>query len=240
MLRLYFFILSLTLCAQSLLALDVPTLTSPVVDLAGLLRSKEKRALEDLLFNANKQGIMQGQILIIPSLQGEVLEEYSIKVVDEWKLGSKEKDHGWLLLVALDERSVRLEVGQGLEGPIPDSIAYRQIQLLKVYFKKGEFFQGFEHVILNIEKLLTGQEIDYAREEIRPSPSAKDWRNVLPIIIFFLIFVFNFFRRTRRGLSIFTHHGGWGQNSGGSFPNFGGGWGGGGGGFSGGGSSGKW
>lgn len=101
-------------------SLDVPFLAGRVNDTAHMLSSKTIYALEALLKVHEDSTSNQVVVLTIPSLQGEALEEYSIKVVDTWKLGQKDKDNGVLLLIVRDDRKVRIEVGNGLEGDLPD------------------------------------------------------------------------------------------------------------------------
>jgi uncharacterized protein len=101
-------------------SLEVPFLAGRVNDTAHILSDKTIYALEDLLKAHEDSTSNQVVVLTIPSLQGEPLEEYSIKVVDTWKLGHKDQDNGVLLLIVRDDRKVRIEVGNGLEGDLPD------------------------------------------------------------------------------------------------------------------------
>ena len=102
------------------LAAEVPYLTGHVNDAAGLLTSSTHAELESLLREHEDSTSNQVAVLIVPGLEGESLEEYSLKVAETWKLGRKGKDNGVLLLVARDERKVRIEVGRGLEGDLTD------------------------------------------------------------------------------------------------------------------------
>lgn len=106
-----------TLQAQTL---EVPFLAGRVNDNAGLLAASARETLEALLKAHEDSTSNQVVVLIIPSLQGETLEDYSIKVAETWKLGQKDKDNGVLLLIAQNDRKVRIEVGDGLEGSLPD------------------------------------------------------------------------------------------------------------------------
>ena len=106
-----------TLQAQTL---EVPFLAGRVNDNAGLLAASARETIEALLKAHEDSTSNQVVVLTIPSLQGETLEEYSIKVAETWKLGQKDKDNGVLLLIAQDDRKVRIEVGDGLEGSLPD------------------------------------------------------------------------------------------------------------------------
>src|SRR6187431_979785 len=101
----------------------VPPLTGPVIDQAGLLSAEQ---VSDL--SARAQAMLthlQMQIWIVPSLEGEAIEQLSIRAVDQWKLGDEKKDNGLLFLIAPADKRMRIEVGRGLEGNIPDILAGR-------------------------------------------------------------------------------------------------------------------
>lgn len=217
-------------------AKSVPNLSGPIVDQANLLGSSNEQALSSLLRQLNQQGILQMAILTVDDLEDETLEGYSIKVVDEWKLGNKEKDNGLLLLIAKNQRKVRLEVGQGLEGDIPDAIANRIIDGMTPYFKKGQFDQGILFAVASIAKKLGIEGVAKPRTSSRRSEK-KGKRSILPTLIFMAIFFFIFRRNPLLAVLLLT-----GRSSRGYGGGFGGGGGfsGGGGGFSGGGASGDW
>ena len=111
--------------ATSTQEVAVPALTQRVTDLTGTLDAQQQAALESRLAQFEQQGGSQIAILIVPTTQPEAIEQYSIRVVDQWKLGREEVDDGILILVAKDDRQMRVEVGYGLEGAIPDAIANR-------------------------------------------------------------------------------------------------------------------
>jgi uncharacterized protein len=128
---------------SSAFGLEVPELTNPIVDNASLIsdgvETNINNKLEEL---SNSTGIQLG-ILTIPTLEGEVLESYSMKVVENWKLGSAEKDTGVLLLIALEERSIRIEVGYGLEGILTDTKCGLIIRnVITPHFKNGDYSTG--------------------------------------------------------------------------------------------------
>lgn len=135
-------ILFLTFLSFSSYALDVPRLSSPVIDNAGLLSSRAQSALANALVQVKAQTGNEIAVLTIKSLENETIDGYSIKVTDQWKLGSKNKDNGALFLIAVDDRKMRIEVGQGLEGVIPDATAGRIIREVQAYFKRGDFESG--------------------------------------------------------------------------------------------------
>ncbi len=110
-------------CALHGRAAEVPFLAGRINDLVGILSSSTHAELESLLKAHEDSTSNQVAVLIIPSLEGESLEEFSIKVAETWKLGQKGKDNGVLLLVAKNDRKVRIEVGRGLEGDLTDQIS---------------------------------------------------------------------------------------------------------------------
>lgn len=134
-------------------ALDVPMLTGPVVDLAGVLPPATVEQLNQDLRAHEAKTSDQVVVLIIPSLEGEPLFDFSHRVATTWKLGRKGTDNGVLLLVAIRERKVRLEVGYGLEGVLTDA---RSAQIIRneivPRFRTGEFSGGISagvHAILS-------------------------------------------------------------------------------------------
>jgi len=138
---LFFTILFFPLSAQ---ALDVPKLQGYVNDYANMISPSAKAQLENELKAFEQSDSTQIVILTIPSLEGEVLEEFSIKVAESWKIGQKGKDNGVIFIVANQERKIRIEVGRGLEGKLTDLMTGRVIDLVvKSRFKRGDFDGGF-------------------------------------------------------------------------------------------------
>ena len=129
---------------SSAYALDIPPLKGYVNDNANMMSASVKAKIESELMAFEKSDSTQIVILTIPSLQGESLEDYSIKVVESWKVGQKGKDNWVLFLVANQEKKMRIEVGRGLEGKLTDLTAGRIVDLvIKPKFKRGEFDAGF-------------------------------------------------------------------------------------------------
>lgn len=237
----------LALAASAQAAAPVPPLTGPVVDAAGLLDADSRRRLEDLSRAARAveggQGV-QLQYLIVPSLEGEAIEDYSMRAAEAWKIGTKGKDNGVLVTVATNDRQVRIEVGGGLEGGLTDAQSSRIIRNTIVpAFRQGRFGEGLYDAGVQILSALGALPPD-----VRPRPRGRGVTG-LPfgfgslIAIFVVLWVIGsivrgFGPRRRRSLwwggGPWMGGGGWGGGGGG------GGWSGGGGGFSGGGASGRW
>ena len=131
------------IAAVNIFSLNVPKLKGPVNDLAGILSDDKKTEIENFLFEIEKKSDVQIAVLTIPSLEGENCEEYSLRVAETWQLGSKEKDSGVLLLVAVNDKKMRIEVGYGLEASITDAAAGRIIRnVIAPEFKTGSFGNG--------------------------------------------------------------------------------------------------
>ncbi|NTW63038.1 MAG: TPM domain-containing protein [Chlorobiaceae bacterium] len=221
-------------------ALDVPVLNGRINDYAGMISETAKAQLETRLAELEKTESTQIVILTVPSLEGEIPEEFSMKVVEKWKIGQKGSDNGVLFLVSRDDRKVRIEVGYGLEGRLTDLLAGRIVDNDVVpAFKAGQYDVGFQR---GVESILLA-----VRGEYKAKP--KTGKGDVPVlaIVFLVILFFYFFSQISRGTGggapmIFGGPGG-GFFGGGSFgggSSGGGGFGGGGGGFGGGGASGDW
>lgn len=141
--RLALLLCLLILPAGQLLALEVPPLTGRVNDQAGILAPATVAQLENSLSLFEQEQSTQIVVLTIPSLAGDSLEEFSLKVAETWQIGQKSKDNGALLLIARDERKIRIEVGYGLEGSLTDLVSGRIIRdVITPQFRNGNFDQG--------------------------------------------------------------------------------------------------
>ena len=136
----------------------IPTLTRQVTDVAGILEEGEIIAIESIIKSLDTVYTSQVVVLIIATTGSESIEEYSMRVAEEWKIGSKENDDGVILLIAKNDRKVRIEVGYGLEGTITDAYANRIINTLIVpQFKNGDFYYGIYFGTEEIINLITGK-----------------------------------------------------------------------------------
>lgn len=242
-------ILPIALASEGFATENITPPTQYVMDQAGVMDQGTRQKLAALLTELEQKTGVQMIILTVASTDGVAIEEYAVKRAQTWGLGQKGKDNGLLMVVAVNDRRYRFEVGYGLEAVIPDSLAGsigRAYLIPK--FKQGDYAGGIFDagiaVIGTIAKAynvqLTGMPARQAR-----GVSTKDFRHGL--VIFALIVLFSFFSNLGRGRlgrgSRWTggYYGGWGGGfgggSGGGFGGFGGG---GGGGFGGGGASGSW
>jgi uncharacterized protein len=153
-----------------LAALEVPYLSGRVNDLAEILPADSESRIETRLDQLEREEGSQVAVLTIPSLEGEVLEDYSMRVAETWKLGRGEFDDGALLLIASNDRKMRLEVGYGLEPTITD-LASRRIldDVMAPYFRQGDFGGGVEAAVDVIARLIEG-------EDALPPPTAARQR----------------------------------------------------------------
>jgi uncharacterized protein len=137
---------------------EVPPLQGRVTDLAGALDDSARRALAGKLAAFEQAKGSQIVVLIVNSTQPEDIAQYSIRVVDAWKPGRKGVDDGVLLLFAMQDRAMRIEVGRGLEGAIPDAIAKRVIaEVITPYFQRGEIPAGIDAGVTALIKLVDGE-----------------------------------------------------------------------------------
>jgi len=137
---------------------EIPAFTARVIDLTQTLSAQEQATFEAKLKSFEESKGSQIAVLIVPSTQPEAIEQYAIRVVDEWKVGRKDVDDGLLLLVAKEDRKVRIEVGYGLEGPIPDLYAKRIInEIITPEFKRGNFAGGIDGALSALIGLVDGE-----------------------------------------------------------------------------------
>jgi uncharacterized protein len=144
--------------ASTLSALEVPPLRGRVNDLAGLLPLERARRLEERLAQFEAETGHQIAVLTIPSLKGEDIAAFGIRVAETWKIGQKGFDNGVILIVAKDDQKLRIEVGYGLEGVLPDVIASRIIrEIIVPDFRGGDFAGGIEAGVDAILKVTRGE-----------------------------------------------------------------------------------
>ncbi|RJX26424.1 MAG: TPM domain-containing protein [Desulfurivibrio sp.] len=140
------------------LALDVPPYKGYVNDYADMISAQEEVKLERALQSFELTDSTQVAILTIASLEGDSLEDFSIRTVDQWRIGQKGRDNGVLLLVSKDDRKIRIEVGRGLEPVLTDLLSGRIVDsVISPYFKRGSFDQGFEAGVAAIVQATRGE-----------------------------------------------------------------------------------
>jgi uncharacterized protein len=236
-------------CSVAAAEFQVPALTGPVVDEAGVLSPSTRVSMEGYLRNLRERGGAQIQVATLRSLGGLSIEEASIQIVDRWQLGNKKEDRGVLLVIAPTEHHVRIEVGRGLEGDLPDVVASRIVREVIIPRIRNESMdRAVVDGVLAISHY-TDPNLESAAPgdlPMRLHRVKKKGLGTFMTLLFWLIFLMIFLgggRRRRRGLfwgGVGGALGGLGGRGLGGFGGGGGGWSGGGGGFSGGGASGSW
>jgi uncharacterized protein len=154
-----FFIALFLIAAGSIAAfgLDIPKLQARVNDFAGILSTEQTAVLEGKLRNLEETDSTQVAILIIPSLENEALEDYTERVATAWKLGQKGRDNGALMLIAMKERKIRIEVGYGLEAKLTDALSRRIIQNeLAPHFQEHDYNGGIDAAATAIIQVIRG------------------------------------------------------------------------------------
>jgi uncharacterized protein len=138
----------------------VPPLTGRVVDLTGTLDATQKATLEQTLeaFEARKG--TQIAVLLVPTTAPETIEQYSLRVAEQWKIGRKKVDDGAILVVAKNDRTLRIEVGYGIEGALSDVTSHRIIsEVITPAFRQGDFFGGIRAGIERIIGVVDGEKL---------------------------------------------------------------------------------
>lgn len=242
--------------AATAFAQTFPALTGRVVDQAGILRPEDRAAIEQKLKAYEEKTSDQVVVATVRSLEGYAVEDYANRLFREWKLGTKEKNNGVLLLVAPSDRKVRIEVGYGLEGALTDALTGIIIRTaIAPRFKAGDFAGGINAGVDGMLAVLSGDAEEWQRKGREPradSVSPVDWITVLWILIILFIVVRAFMQQQRGVSGAYRRRGGdwiilpgpsgsgWGGGFGGGGGGFDGGFSGGGGSSGGGGASGSW
>ena len=240
---------------------NYPPLTGQIVDKAGLLTQEDRAAILSELRSLEGTSTDQIAVVTVNSLEGYSIEDYSIGLARTWQIGQKDKDNGIVLLVAPNERKVRIEVGRRLEPIMTDTMSFIIVNnAILPRFRRGDFSGGIRAGVHDIKDVLLG-DAEAVKERAKGRTPENDPTVMIHLAIWLAIFIFIFWRaaqaqrrmeasmtpeqrqryRRRRGGVIIIPGGsgdwGGGWSGGGSS---GGGWSGGGGDFGGGGSSGSW
>jgi uncharacterized protein len=238
----------------------VPPFKSYVTDLSNALQAPERTQLETRLAAIEQKSGSQVAVLLLPTTQPEDLAAYSIRVADAWKVGRKNVDDGVILVIATQDRKLRIEVGRGLEGALPDVTAKRIIEeTITPDFKRGAMYAGIAAGVERIASVIGGEALPPPQRRAGNQGNAGSGGGWLPFIVFGVFVLMAIFRRGGRRSGYYSHGsglggvatgmvldailrgGGRGGGGGGGFGGGGGGFGGGGGGgFGGGGASGSW
>ena len=248
--RLFFVLALLVLAGPVFAALTFPALSGRIVDAAHIMTAADRAAIEPKLKELEDKSGIQLEVATVPSLQGQEIEPFANALFRAWKLGEKTKNNGVLLLVAPNERKVRIEVGYGNEGTLTDALSKIIItNAIVPKFKTGDFSGGISRGVDDIITVLTTDSADWqARQPVRPEDKQSLWDALMPLLIMIAVMIVLYKVQQagggRRGGIVFLPTGGGGFRGGGGFGGggggFGGGFSGGGGSSGGGGASGGW
>ena len=221
--------------------IDFPKLSGRVVDEVGVLPRPERMRLSQVLEAHENATSNQVVVVTLDSLQGRPIEEFGYRLGRHWGIGQEGKNNGVLLIVAPNERKVRIEVGYGLEGTLTDAISSNIVNgVILPAFRRGDLAGGIEDGAISITQALGGKY--EMRQRTVSSSSSPPTFSLLILALIVLLFISSAFgpsrSRHRRGGYVGPMIGGGRGGFGGG--GFGGGFGGGGGGFGGGGASGGW
>ena len=223
-----------------------------VNDYAGILSAQTTQDIDTICKQVQSKTTAQIALVIVNTTEPLEIEQYAVELFQKWGIGQKDKDNGLLLLVAINDRKVRIETGYGLEGAMPDAIASNIIYgTIIPEFKQAQYEKGMLLGIILIADLIAKEyNVSLDLDESLPVPGTAGERQMSPLAALIYVIVFILIFGMRSGLLFFfllgpagRRRGGYwyGSGMGGSRGGFGGGFGGFGGGFSGGGgASGGW
>ncbi len=235
-----------------------PELTGRIVDTANILSFEDETAIETELATLEGKSTDQVVVVTLPSLQGYAIEDFGYQLGRHWGIGQKEANNGILLIVAPNERKVRIEVGRGLEPQMTDIMSKLIVQnAILPQFRRGNFPEGIKAGVRDIKDVLLGDAEEVAARRVKKAPLGIDLATILTLLFWGAIAAVMLYqtcrdmrdpasaarRRRRAGRVVVVPGGGeWDYNGSGwsSGSGGGGGWSGGGGGFGGGGASGSW
>ena len=165
----------------------LPALTERVTDLTGTLSAEDKAGLTASLAALEKDKGAQVAIVMLPTTEPESIEQFGIRLAEAWKIGRKGVDDGVIVIVAKDDRRMRIEVGYGLEGAIPDAIAKRIVaEQMAPRFREGDFAGGLRATVATLDKVMRGEPLP--APAVHTAPSGTDTGDALTflLIVFFM------------------------------------------------------
>lgn len=173
----------------------VPPLTAQVVDTTGTLSTEQQAALIQKLQAFETAKGSQIAVLLVQTTQPETIEQYALRVAENWKIGRKNVDDGAILVVALQDRALRIEVGYGLEGALTDITSKRIIEEIIVpQFRQGDFAGG---VVAGVDQMIKVIEGEPLPEPVvkRPADSSNTIEDIAPLLFMGTIFIGGFLRK---------------------------------------------
>ena len=148
----------------------LPKYEARVTDLTGTLTAQQQASLEEKLASFESRKGSQIAVLVLPTVQPESIEQFGIRLADSWKVGREKPDDGLILIVAKDDREMRIEVGRGLEGAVPDALASRIIhETIAPLFKQGDFYGGINAGLDQLIRVIDGEPLPEPDQAWHPS-----------------------------------------------------------------------
>jgi len=174
-------------------AVSVPPLTGRVIDLTGTLTAAQVQSLAETLQALETRKGSQLAVLILPTTQPETIEQYGIRVAEQWKLGRKGVDDGAILIVAKNDRTLRIEVGYGLEGVLNDATAKRIVgDTITPRFRQGDFAGGIREGVDRMIQVIEGEPLP--EPAANPAQEGTDLRHYAVVALLFSFFLGGFLR----------------------------------------------
>jgi uncharacterized protein len=182
------FILALALAslARGQDFVPVPPLSKRVTDLTGTLTAEQAAALDKRLGEFEARKGAQIAVLVVPTTRPETIEQYGIRVAEQWKIGRAKADDGLIVIVAKDDHALRIEVGYGLEGAVPDLKASRIIrEIITPRFRENDFYGGLSAGTQALMNLVEGEDLPPPKAQARPR--GGDFGNLNSLFVILLI-----------------------------------------------------
>ena len=187
------------LLAQPVWAQEFPSPEGYVSDFANILNPKTKQSLEQQLTQLEEDSSIEIAVVTVESLEGTTIDDYAVRLFEEWKIGKENEDNGVLFLIAPNEQKTRIEVGYGLEPVLPDAKAGR---LLDNYvlpaFKNGDYEKGINDGAAAITEIVHGEAIDLGEEKTAESEDGDGVWFLFAIVAIFLSYLSSFLSRSKR------------------------------------------
>ena len=170
---------------------SLPKLNARVTDLTGTLNVQQSSALEIKLAKYEQTKGSQIAVVIIPTTEPEEIEQYGIRLAEKWKIGREKIDDGVILIVAKEDRKLKIEVGYGLEGAVPDAYAKRIIEnVILPDFRQGQFYTGIDNGVNTIMSLIDGEKLPLVSGDTSNSNSG-DVHPILTLLGLLVLIIFN-------------------------------------------------
>jgi uncharacterized protein len=164
----------------------IPPLRSPVTDLTGTLTVEQTRALEQTILAFEQRKGSQIAILVLPTTRPEAIEQFSIRLAENWRVGRKGIDDGAIIVLALEDREVRIEVGYGIEGALPDMVAARIIREDMIpHLRRGDVYLALTAAVDRITRVIDGEPLPEPTRQPERDRSAG-WGSLFPILLMFV------------------------------------------------------